>query len=189
MSSSSRARLQTIIGAVGTCLVILPGCWPPPTAEGRGAQATCQPPPGKSPRLSPAPASARHVPVGTGEVAERGRLAETQQRASPCTTQRSPCAGGKEPQPPQGPVRTDAGYHGPEHQCSPAPLQRHRLRGAGGLTTGVGDMPSLHCPQPSPAKQTASQGGQCPGSRREGPCGACQGTRPPRWYKSLGCKI
>lgn len=80
MSSSSRARLQTIKGAVRTCLVILPGRWPPPTAEGRGAQAMCQPPPASLPASAPH----QHLPdtcqpaLGTGEAAERGRLAETQ---------------------------------------------------------------------------------------------------------------
>lgn len=80
--------------------------------------------------------------------------------------------------------RTDAGCHGPEHRGSPAPLQRHRLRGAGGLTTGAGDMPSLHCPQPPPAKQTAS-----PGGRREGPCGAAKAPALPAGIKASAARF
>lgn len=44
VSSLSQAQLQTIKVAVGTCLVIPPGPWPLLTTEGRGAQATWQPP-------------------------------------------------------------------------------------------------------------------------------------------------
>lgn len=44
VSSSSQAKLHTIEVAVGACLVIPPGPWPPQTAEGRGIQVTWQPP-------------------------------------------------------------------------------------------------------------------------------------------------
>lgn len=174
------------------------GCWNLPshpawllaTADRRGQRC-----PGHGPTTPwqvspPEPRTSISLPdtcrpaLGAGKVAEHGRLAETQRGAPLHVTQHSPCAGEKEPQLPRGPVRTDAGYHGPKLRCSLAPPQRHRLREAADLTTGAGDTPSLHCPQPSPAKQTPS-----PGGLREGPCGTCQGACPPRCYKSLGCKI
>lgn len=111
-SRPSQARLQTIKAAVGTCLVIQPGPWPLLTQQGRGAQATWQPPLTSLPSY-PHPVSARQVPAssGTGQVASpvvEGWPRPMASRAALCLMQQSTHAaqrGGPSPLAPPRPRR------------------------------------------------------------------------------------